>query len=143
MATEFDSLSYLSGGLTSQAGTAEELVRPALGIGYIGTALALNNTCDIQRRTSTVNSKNQKTFTDYIDENTDVRCRLVPKSGKEFINLKWVTISKLILYLQYGTDIEEDDQVVINSQNYTVQFVNHNPGNSTHHVEAELTLVEK
>jgi len=111
-------------------------------MGYIGTTLALNNTCDIQKRTATLNSKNQKVLSAYADDSTSVACRLITKSGKEFIDTKWVTITKLQLYLPYETDIEEDDQVVVNSQNYSVQFVNHNPGNSAHHVEAEITLVE-
>jgi hypothetical protein len=109
---------------------------------FDGTRILLNQTCSLTRNGVTKNSKNQNVYTAnqilYF-----VPCRLIMNTGRTFVKDKLVTVSTAIIYLPFETDIEEKDIVTIGDDNYDVQFVNKNPGSSSHHVECFINYIKK
>ena len=72
---------------------------------------------------------------------SDVPCRLTVRSGKETVENAEITEAKTTIFFEYGTDILEKDEVVIDSLKYLVHLVNPDPGGARSHVEVEALQV--
>lgn len=109
---------------------------------FAGTSYLLNKKCNVQRASVTTNAKNQKVTGALTSVYTDLPCRLFTKSGKRIIEGKLVTVSDHVLFTGYGKDIRESDVITIATKKYQVEFVTDNPGDSGHHQEVLLSLLE-
>lgn len=108
---------------------------------YSGTNLLLNSSCTIKRATETRNTKNQVVYSTHTDHATNVKCRLIIKSGNYIIDGKIAVLEKSVIYLPFATDIKSSDIISLNSKSYKPEFINYNPGNSSHHIEVEVKEV--
>lgn len=109
---------------------------------YSGIHYICNNSCTIKRKAESTNSKNQIVKGAESTIISNLRCRLIPSGGKEVIDGKRVVVSDYTLFIPFSTNIETEDTVIIGSDTFLVEFITHNPGNSEHHKEVLLKLVE-
>lgn len=98
----------------------------------------LDKTCAI-RRVTTVNDGPEPSEI-WADVATGVKCRISMLRAIELAQLHQTLSITHRLYLPHGTDITNDDRVVLDSTTYEVEMVNTNPGSKQHHVEALIKV---
>lgn len=110
---------------------------------YIGTPFLLNNTCTVSRKTTSSDGWGNPKTSGYSTVSTNTRCRLMDNLKQEVIDGKVIAISKPMLYMRRGADVQIADRITIGIDVYTVEAINPNPGNSNHHVEVALLYVKE
>lgn len=114
----------------------------------MSVASLLNMTCTIRRKATATNASGEDSGA-FSNHATGVRCRFSQLSGKEQYDPSVATVVMAKLFLQYGQDIDEDDEIasVVNEDGTTivtsalVEVVNRDPGGQRSHVEAGLREV--
>jgi hypothetical protein len=109
---------------------------------YTGYQMLFNQTCNIYRKSETVNSKNQKVYgsPELIAEN--VPCRLIEKKQYGWTGEKLENYFESVLMIEYLTDIKFEDFITINSNKYHIDWISKDPGGSKHHMEVYLKNTE-
>ena len=81
------------------------------------------------------------TYTTVTGQGT-VPCLLKAASATEILTDHERTRAQFKLFLPYGTDIQSQDRVVIDSVNYDVISPYQNPGGRNHHIEVMVFAVQ-
>jgi len=100
----------------------------------------LTQTATIKRGTDTATKEYGLPVKTWATSST-VACLLDESGGKEFIWKTRSVRSDATLYLPYGTDITEQDRVVVDSINYEVGPIV-DPANQHSHLEAQIWAVK-
>lgn len=95
----------------------------------------LNKTCVIERVTTA--NTGPEPSQHWVQHLTAVPCRVSMLRANELANLGHTSVAVTHrLYLPYGTDIHNDDRVVLDETTWHVEMVSDDPGSRQHHVEA-------
>lgn len=94
----------------------------------------LDKTCTIRRVTRT--NTGPEPGETWADSATGVPCRISMLRAFEVAQMHNAMAVTHRLYLPYGTDITNDDRVIIDGDTWHVEMVNGDPGSRQHHVEA-------
>ena len=71
-----------------------------------------------------------------------VACRIESGSSQELMKDVTEVTGVYRIFLQYGTELFEKDQVVCNGTTYNVRSVSPDPGGVAHHQEALLEVIK-